>query len=561
MSEIQALISIKIVALVFVAGAIFLLSKKTKSIYFLWLVGVASALAYFFLVNNQALLLWGLQGDELTIAAMYESFAHSSFWSDFAFRDLPPFYPPAWFWLFALPGRIFDWNGIQLAKLATFSFLLFFPVLVYYLLVLFRRGKDADENGGGRISSFLAPLLIITILDKDLLIGKPYEVLAGVATIYWVVAVYADVSRSEWSWKRTLFYGLTAGLIFMTYYLWLVFAAIVFTLLGLEIPRGGEWSYYKRLLLIVPVAILASLPFLGPLILSYANHGTENWQVAFFIPDGLDLWLPMFANLSLNNLVLLGGLFVLIFYRQNKFIKPLLYFVLAAFAWWLMGLVTLYFGAPFQEFRGFYLLAPLSLAIGAAFGIERLWLKYGIDAKENWRVTLGVIGILFFVSQSIFGLFVDDYRRHNEKNPLPKISAEARGVIDYIAADAKAADRLTLHTMPQIMAFTSLNSLIYFNQHNSHPAANFSQRFYLVKSMAAARTSEELRNIAAESPFGKIERFIFFSDKDYYYLYFHLDKFGAGIRTEEVKFSKKLFAEKYFEEVFEKDGYVILNLK
>jgi len=560
MFAIKGLILIKILAIAFTALGVFLLSRKIKSVYFLWLVGATSALAYFFLVNNQPLLLWGLQGDELTIAAMYSSFAHVSFWSDYAFHGLPPFYPPAFFWLFASIGRFFDWNGVQMAKLAAFSFFLFFSAITYYLSLFFWKREDCENNNVGRMTVFLAPLVIVTILDKDLLIGKPYEVLAGMMTIYWLISVYFAVLKDEWNWRQTFFYGVTAGLIFMIYYLWLVFAAIVFALLGMEIERGREWRYYKRLLPIVPVAIVTSLPYLGPLIFAYAKNGTENWQAAFFTPNGLDLWLPMFSVFTSKNLILLGGLFVLIYYRRNNFVKPLLYFFLAAFAWWVMGLVTLFFGAPFQEFRGFYILAPIALAVAAAFGIDRLWHEFEIEKKENWRYSLSVIGVLFFASQSVFGFFVDDYRIRNEKTPVPDISMEMLALTNWLKGDSDSS-KLTLHTVPQVSAFEPLNSAIYFNQHNTHPAANFSARYYYIKSMAAARTSDELKKMAENYPFGRIERFIFFGDRDYYYLYFHLDKMVDGIVEEQIKFPKKLFSEKYFRELFSVGGYDVLELK
>ena len=130
--DIQTYIGIKLLLLLFVVVAIYLVYKKKPAPYFMALVGVISAAAYFLLVNNLKLPFYGLQGDEITLTAMYNTFAHVGFSSDFAYHNLASFYPPAFFWLFGLIGRFLDLNGVVIYKLAAFSFFLIFPLGLYY---------------------------------------------------------------------------------------------------------------------------------------------------------------------------------------------------------------------------------------------------------------------------------------------------------------------------------------------------------------------------------------------------------------------------------------------
>ena len=183
------------------------LYKKAKPWVFLLVTGALSALAYAILVNNWGLLLWGLQGDEITIAAMYNTFIHQGFFSDFGYYTLPPFYPPLFFWIFSLPGRLFNWNGVVAAKFASFIFIFIFPILTYAVSRLYWRSSEPSRNQPGIIAAFLAPLLIFVLIDHSAIIGKPYELLAAMATVYWTAFLLLEVKKKHWRFKQAVIFG------------------------------------------------------------------------------------------------------------------------------------------------------------------------------------------------------------------------------------------------------------------------------------------------------------------------------------------------------------------
>lgn len=560
--DIQIYIGIKLLFIVFIVFSVYIIRKKKNPVYFLILTGVISATSYFLLVNNLQLLFWGLQGDEITIAAMYNTFAHVSLWSDFAYHNLPAFYPPAFFWFFGIIGRILNWNGVMIAKLASFSFFLIFPVGLYYFQKYLMRDESENNKTLGTVFTLLSPLLIITILGKDLLIGKPYEVIAAAATIFWYSSLYLKISLNTWNKKQTLIFGIIAGIIFMVYYLWLVFAAIALFLMGITEKKQTRTKYFLSLFKTMLITILVSLPFILPLVISYVKNGMESWQTAFFTPKGLNLWLPMFQLNSINSIILLFGFATLIYYRKHIFIKQLLYLFLIAFIWWTAAMMSLLiFRVPFQEFRGFYILSPTILMIAAAYGIERVWDYFNINKNKNLFFTITLIGVIYFASQSIFGFFVDDPIVKMRRIESKKTEEAIVNLVNFLKKTPDSSTKLTLQTVPQILAFIPINHLIYFNQHNNHPASIFSKRYQYVQLLANSKSPEELYENINKCPYGHLKQFIFYGDEENYYLYFHIDKIIKGIEEKQIKIKKVLFSPKYFEKIYNKNGYTVINIK
>lgn len=557
--DIQIYSGIKVILVLFAILATYLIIKRKNPLYLLIAFGLTSAGTYALWSNNLQLPLWGLQGDELTIAAMFNAFAKIGLSADFSYHNLPPFYPPASFWLFGLIGRFFHWNGIIMIKAAATIFLLVFPAAVYLLQRRLFRNILSDSRFN-TLLAILSPLLIISVLDKDLMLGKPYEIISAVTVILWTISLHNRAISQRWKIWLPVIYGLAAGLIFMTYYLWLVFAAIAFVLMGLLDGNQHKFRYFWRLGQTAVVGLVATMPFTGPLINSYFKNGLENWQTVFFVPTGLDLWLPMFQLTNWTNLILLFGLATLLYYRWQPIAKQLLYLLSTSFIWWVFGLLLLLiWHKPFQEFRGFYVWAPTILTLGAAYGLSRLWNHYQANQKANWSTTLALLGLAYLISQSFFGFFIDHPAIKNRRLESRQANPAIIQLAGYLAAHPTAPQSLTLETVPQLLAFTPINNLLYFNQHNGHPASIFSKRYSYVQSLAAAKTPAELEQKIKQCPFGKLKRFIFYSDQKYYYLYFHLDEFISGIKETELKFDRQLFVSPYFKITYQNNGYYVIE--
>ncbi|GEM_PF-507785 len=567
-SDIQHILSIKLLLVVFVISGLLFLYKKWHPLIFLLLTGTLIALSYSILVDDLGLMFWGLRGDEVTIAAMYQMFAHGSFFSDFGFPELPPFYPPFFFWLFAIPGKIFQWNGVMMAKVATATTMFIFPALTYVIQSRYWKTHTSESNTHevmpGIIAWFLAPFLIFFLTDWDAFILKPYEILAAMGSVLWVSYLLNDLHRGVWSKTRVVVYALTGGVLFMMYYLWLIYGAMAIALSGLFVPKKEQGKFYLRLIILAVLTLLVAIPYLGPLVHSYAVHGTENWPVAFMSLRGLDLYVQMVQWFSWRGIVLLFGFIVLLWYRHVVYIRSLLLLFIVGYIWQIMGWTTiLLFAAPLQEFKPFDFYHFTILAFAAAYGIERgyvLLKERYVDSNKQWQIVVPIVGLVFITPSMIFGSFIDDPRVQERRLASKEVGLPVRELVEYLQTERVFPGLKTVHSsIGQVHAFVPINSYIYFNQHNNHPATRFSEKFVYLDIASKSSTPAELYQAVSSIPAGPIDRFILYKNYDNpdYELYFHVDDFPNGAKDQGIYFKKTLFAEPYFTKKLENREFVV----
>lgn len=563
-SDIQHLIAVKMCLVLFIAIGVLWVHKQWSASWLLLITGGLSATAYLLFFYDVHSMMFGFEGDEITIGAMYNTFAHAGLGADFGYHGLPAFYPPLFFWLFGWLGRIFDWYGVTIMKVAAVATIAVFPFALYQVQRWFWRGSS-DSFIPGKVATLLAPLLLFVFIDWNAIILKPYELIAAAGTVLWTCFLLRDVLSQRWSWKRGLGYAIAGGMIFMTYYLWLMFATIGIALAGLWIDKKDQWRFYRRLVLVAAGALIVALPYLGPLFAVYHAHGTENWQIALLTVDGLRFSAPFF-DWSWRGLLLLGGLLTLLLYRKHQYIRVLLLLFLVAYIWWVMGLTTVFFFlAPLQEFKGFYFFGRTILAFALAFGVEQAWLcakKRGLSVQ--WQRGIAMLGIVFLAWWLPFGSFIDDPSVQSRRVLSKRVDPDLVELAAFLRDRDSGSYPLTLHSgIVALPTFVPVDSFLYFNQHNSHPAAGFSARYVSVESLALAQTPEEFARLMQEIPYGPIERLIFFThlELDTYQVYVHKDGFPHGILERELRIQKSVVSDEFFERVFENESFVVFELR
>lgn len=567
-SDLQHFIAIKFCFFAFLIASIVVLYKKWNPFWILFLAAGFSSCAYSIFAHGAYLPLFGLKADEITLAAMYNTFAHAGFFKDFSYHTLPPFYPPLFFWIFSIPGKFFHWNGIQIMKVASAVSIALFPLLIYAVQKIYSMSTKLEENEKlpNKISWILAPLFFYAVMDWDAIIGKPYEVISAALCVLWVVYLVQDVFYKRLNWKRILVYGLCGGVLFMTYYLWLIFGAVAVTLLGLFVKKQDQKYFYSRLVLVGGCALLVATPYLVPLVLAYHQFGSENWQIGFFVLEKMHVVLNFLDFTSWRGMFLLGGFMTLLAYRNNLYIRTLLCLFLTAYIWYLMGLTTLMgFMAPMQEFKGFDFFLRMILSFAVAFGAVELW-KY-IETKttnKHWQQPVLLLGICILSMQLLFGNFIDNpaiQARRLENKTLRPTLLQLIGFLQK--GQFQTLHPLTLSSgVTEISAFVPLNQVLYYNQFNSHPGAIFSNRKQFVDSIQYAKTPKDFYALLAHSPYGAIEQLILFQNKgkDFYEVYLYVDDFPHGAKEQVITFKKSLVAEPYFKKAYENYEFVIFEL-
>jgi galactan 5-O-arabinofuranosyltransferase len=561
-SDWQHIILVKLCFFLFLTLGLIGIYKKAKISYFLVILGLCSALAYFFLVHGMGLMFWGQQGDEVFVSGLYNMASQGSIFSDFVYPDFPPFYPPLFFVIFGLLGRMFSWNGIQIAKAVAFSTFLFYPVIFYWVQKLFWNKNKGDKTIPGNLAMFASSVLLFLFVDHDAIILKPYEFISGSLIVLWAVFLLYSIYKNKVNWKSLIIFGITGGLLFLTFYFWFFLVAIAIALFNL-FYRKIKLSEYLKFSLVGIIILLISSVYLVPLFLTYHNLGSENWQLGFTYIGRIKTFGPDLI-FSFRGLLILFGFGTLIFYRKNLYNRTLLSLFIAPYIWQLLGLLTiLFFASPLQESKGFmYLHAPI-LALAVGFGVEKVFSVTKKYFKSDYYLKTIQIIILYLVAINlIFGGFADNKAVHQTRQLARTPRAGVLDLVEYLKTE-DIFETITLHAgVVELHSFLPLNSFIYYNMHVSHPAAHYSERLAFVKDLGLSSDAEEFYKKIKLNNFAKIKRLIFFkTQENFYSLYFHVDDFPNGSREEVVKFDKDLIGDVYFEKSYENNNFVVFKIK
>ncbi len=466
--DLQMLVSIKLVFFAFVVLGIFGMYRKYTPVYFVSLIGILGSLAYYLFVKDIGMMFWGLIGDEITLAAMYYKFAHVSMLADFSYSHLPAFYPPLFFWIGGLFGRLMDWNGIQIAKFMTMMSFLIYPFILYFVQKLHWVHTSHISHIPGPVAWLVSVFLIFGVFDADALITKPYEVMSASLIALWTVYLLYDVYHGNLTKKHIAIYGVTGGILFLLFYFWFFLAAIgvgIFHVFTKFKKRIHAWGFY---LLIGIITLAIASPFWFPLAQSYTQLGSENWQAGYFLITGISSQGIDIA-FAIPALVTLFGFATLLIYRKNIYVRALLSLFTAAYVWQIMGMVTLLvWASPIQESKGFFFWGTSILILAAAYGIERLWHWIKKDhTYKKWRLAIKMFALVLISTQMIFGSFADDPVAQATRVQSRTPRAGVAELVEYLQTqDTK--DTITLHSgITELYAFVPMNDFIYFNMNNS----------------------------------------------------------------------------------------------
>lgn len=551
MTEIWQLAVIKLLFLTFIGLGILFYWKNKKPIFFIGLISFFSAFSYLAIIWQAQVPWWGLVGDEIFVTAFLQKIAGGFFTSDFFYSDLPAFYPPLYFWVLGFFGFIFKLSGVLLSQIGVFVVLLITPFFVY-----FWQRKHFDTP----LLLVLTPALIYIVADWQGIILKPYEFISAVLVVLWSIFLFSDLVNKKIDRHKIIFYGVTGGLLFLTFYFWFfltIIAAGIFKLL----VKVQDKYYYGNLLLIGAIALFIALPFLAPLGLSYIFLGAENWQAAWFLPQDLNLYLPFF-ELSIFGLVSAIAIASLIYYRHDIYIKATFALLASVYIWQGISLFTiLFWDVPFLPAKPFIFFGGAVMSITAAYGIAK-FVKEKIKSKEA-KIILFVVGWVILATQLLGGNFINQTDVQSRMVAMKQgIRPEFVEVVNKLNSIPGISEATILSSgVAELSAFVPLNYYISYNIHFSHPAANFSQRYYFVESLALAATPEDFYNRIKNAPETQIDALLLLKGEGFYPINFWLDNYPLGGKTHEIRIPADLINDQYFVKLFEDKNFIFLKVK
>ncbi len=563
-TEVWQIAVIKLLFYLFIGLGLILFFKLKKPILLVTLIAAFLATTYLVLIYQAKVTWWGLQGDEIFVTAFLEKVAFGQPFSDFFYSGLPPFYPPLYFWLIGGLAFLFKLNGVGAAQLGVAIVLFVLPFLVYfwssYTNKTLADQQNSDKGSSNKWKLVLAPAIVFIVADWTTVITKPYEFISAVLIVFWLAFLLCDLHFKLLNFKKILFYGVSGGLLFLTFYFWFFPLVLAITLFKLLTPTK-IWYYYSRLFLVGALVILISLPYILPLLFSYWKFGLENWQPAFFTIQSLDLFLPFF-QFSIFGLVSLVGLLSIIFYWSKPHFKALGVILVSLYLWQFISLITITFRqAPFLPDKPFVFFGGAVLAISAAYGLSE-FLETKLKNK-SWQSAIFVLAWLILATQLLGGSFIDSPMVRNQliimKQPLRE---ELVNLIEELK-NVPDLEKLTILSsgVPQLSAYLPFDYYVSYNIHFSHPAANFSQRYYFISELAASRSPEDFAKNLRNSPFEPIDALLLYKSNQSYPIFFWLDDYPLGGKEGTIEIPSSLISEQYYTKIFEDKNFVFYMVK
>jgi len=537
------------------ATGLIIIIKRPKPIWLILLLSIVAGGGFAILMNDRGLPWWGLLGDEAFIGAAITKAWHGIYWSDFYYANLPPFYPPLYFWTVGFFGQLFNLPPIGAMNAGVAMSLFLLPIVIYVGIRLLPSQFIAEQKW----FAFLAAGFTFIVSEWIGFLSKPFEFLTAAITIIWVlhVVTYAKNNKTKFT---PIALGIIGALIIWTYYFWMIFAIVAIALVGIKYAPQNRKQWYGKLATIFGISSLLSSPFWITL-LHGAFVGGEAWQASWFTQQDL---IP-FATLlhGLPAIVALIGIGTVITFRKKIIPFTLGMIFLAPLLWWVTNLITLsIFEVAFIPTKAMHFISAYALAFAAAWGTARAMSR--ITAAFSARAFLATLFIifLFFVPSGLFA-----YKFGNDHITSLTQSKETKEIIDFLASIDHIQNKTALVSeQPLIVGQIPLNIFLSFNMHFTHPQANWSERYLVVHEMATALTPEEFAGIAKNNSIDllvltKNEARSTKHENLNYQLFLWRDKFPNGGYDQTISFPASLVSEKYWIKLFENKQFAVWSYR
>lgn len=529
---------------------------KNKPLLFTLLMTISISSFYIILSWPLKTMLWGNNGDEIFIGSFLSQVLKGNALNDFYYHDLPPFYPPLYFWCTGLISRFFTSNAVAANKIGVLSTLiLWFSGIYLWLKIYYRfiKEKASDLITSKQWFWFTSPLLFFFLIDFNNIILKPYETLPALALVILLGIIAEAFSEKKWSLKHYLFFGISGGLLFLSYYFWWFIA--IPALFTMALLSQNKKVNLLRTIAIGLIMFIISAIYLIPLFISYLN-GIENWQALFFIPQDFSSFLP-FMELSWKSIIIIIGIISLIIYRKRSFIKINILVILFSYIYQLVSiLLFLNGGNAIQAAKPFLFLVTVSITTAASYLLIDLSNKHWHKISNEKQKVLIISTLIFSIAFLPMVGFIDDPAvREQIENDLKQPSAF------YLAPKIENNienynEKTWLSSgIPEINVYLALHYYVAHNPHFSHHAAIYSERLDFIKKLSDSNQIEFIKLIN-ESPIDALLLYKKPNTLDYPF-FFWQDNYPNGGKELEINIKKEYLNSLNWEKAYEDSEWII----
>lgn len=577
MEQIISLNTLNILALSKLLLAIFVglfllgVWRKYRPVYFLSIFGGLIVLFYIVLAKDSQRMWWGTVGDELLVSGYLGHVMFGDASKDFYYAWLPNFYPPLYFWVTGFVSKFLVHSGIAAAKVGIIgTFIIWFWGTYYWQKLFWSKIFTGEKNNFPLISHkwffALLPIFLLLISDFDALLLKPYEALAALLSVIWLIFWSVLSLEVKWTKNQYLFLGISSGLLFLLFYFWwFILLPLIFVL---ALKALDKKTQLKRFVINSALMALVSAVFWLPLLISFIKYGIENWQAKFFVFPDLFTFSPWSAISWRAMLLLLGLVGLVYFYKKNIAIKSIAGVLAFSYLYQMVSVLLYLVGYhPVQAYKPFMFLGGAALAVGLTIMSMHIFFL----VKEKYQKQSSIIFLVFLVvifSQVPLIRWLDDpviiRQIENDLQADDRSQQLAADIRQYVP-DYKSRTWLTSGTA-NLNAYLPLSYYIAFSPHFSHQAAQYSQRLAEVKAMSEAESPVDFMNIINQGKEPQIDSLLFYDEQTNvvdgdFTLFFWADRYPNGGQDLLIKISKGNISKQDWEEVYIKNNWHIFLKK
>jgi hypothetical protein len=510
-------------------------SSSTRSTHVWWLVlaiAVVLSAGAAWVLRGSPFPPGGVGGDEGFRAA---SIAHDAtgWWpTDFAYRGLPVFYPPLYFFLL---GRVTAFTGIpayEALKIGTIATAFLVPVIGFGLW----RRLTGDA------------VLAVAVVVAGLALHdwyEPYAWLATVAFVPWWCAFVVRVRRDDPDVdRRRVVLGAAIGAaIVMTYYYPFLIGAVqlaVVLAVSAVLRRRGAVSplrVTRESWWVLGGTALVSAVFWAPLAFRALTTGAfDSLQNRYFDAWMIGVPLP-FLELTLEGVIMAFGLAVLIVgCRRSRLLFGLLTLLGAAYTWWILGELAVLANAPVLASRAVPLIEAILLA-GAGIGaVEAFRARRGgrtpiIGALATLAVTLLVASALTAIPLVA--------EQQSAREPTAALRAFDR------ATAGRRADVILVGGAPFAL-FRPVDLFNVWNAHYSNPTAEFTARSRFIARLSTEHDPDVFAAALYANRYDRVGVIVLDATHGRLSYTDYQDDFPRGTRQRTLPFARAQFGHRWF---------------
>jgi galactan 5-O-arabinofuranosyltransferase len=431
---------------------------------------------------------------------------------DMTYADLPPYYPPGWFWIGGRAAALTGTPGWEMFKPWAVTSITIAIVVAFVLW--------------SKLIRFELALIVTTATAAATLAYASAEPYAAVITVLlppMLVLAWSGLRGNAGSggWAAVVAVGIFLGCVALFYTLLLAYAAFTTVIMAaVAAAAARKWEPLLRLAVVAVIAgAIALIGWLPYLLAAMRGSPAGSGTAQHYLPaDGAQLPFPMLQFTLLGGLCLLGtvwlvlralplSLFAQAAHRSSTRAAALTFGVLAVYAWSLLSMLTTLARTTLLSFRLQPTLTVLLVAAGA-FGFveaaQAIAARRSLETGRHILVAagaLGLVGALAF-SQDIPNVLKSDLvvaytdtdgngQRADRRPPgAEKYYAEIDAKIRQVTGKPRdetvvlTADYSFLSYYPY-WGFQGLTS------HYANPLAQFDNRAKAIESWSDLKTADE----------------------------------------------------------------------